>query len=45
MPDFLTAENLETLAKAKVKPQADMRSDVLVIGAGPTGLALTRDAW
>jgi len=39
MPDFLTAEELDTVAKAKAKPEPAMESDVLVIGAGPTGLA------
>ena len=39
MPDFLAAEEIDTLAKALIKPRPDMRCDVVVIGAGPTGLA------
>src|SRR5215472_19281108 len=39
MPEFLAAEDIDTLAKAKKKLQPDMRADVIVIGAGPTGLA------
>jgi thioredoxin reductase (NADPH) len=46
MPDFLTATDLEieTLPKAKAKPQAETHTDVLVIGAGPTGLACAIEA-
>jgi len=44
MPEFLAAEELDTLPKAKIKPRAEMRSDVLVIGAGPTGLACAIEA-
>jgi thioredoxin reductase (NADPH) len=44
MPDFLTAADVETLPKAKVRPQPEMRTDVLVIGAGPTGLACAIEA-
>jgi len=44
MPDFLTAEELDTVAKAKAKPEPAMESDVLVIGAGPTGLACAIEA-
>ncbi len=44
MPDFLAAEELDTLPKAKAKPHAEMRTDVLVIGAGPTGLACAIEA-
>jgi thioredoxin reductase (NADPH) len=44
MPDFLAAEELDTLPKAKAKPRAEMRADVLVIGAGPTGLACAIEA-
>jgi thioredoxin reductase (NADPH) len=44
MPQFLAAEDLETLAKAKAKPREDTRTDVLVIGAGPTGLACAIEA-
>jgi thioredoxin reductase (NADPH) len=39
MPDLFTAEVLETLPKAKAAPHPEMHTDVLVIGAGPTGLA------
>ncbi|HKH98984.1 MAG TPA: YpdA family putative bacillithiol disulfide reductase [Candidatus Sulfotelmatobacter sp.] len=39
MPDFLTAEELDTLPKAKALSRQEMCTDVLVIGAGPTGLA------
>src|SRR6202049_1985408 len=44
MPDFLTAEDVETLPKAKTRPQPEMRTDILVIGAGPTGLACAIEA-
>src|SRR5467141_5133223 len=44
MPDFLTADAVETLPKAKVRPQPEERTDVLVIGAGPTGLACAIEA-
>ena len=44
MPDFLAAEELITLPKAKMKPRAEMKTDVLVIGAGPTGLACAIEA-
>jgi thioredoxin reductase (NADPH) len=44
MPDFLTAAEIETLPKAKGRPQPEMRTDVLVIGAGPTGLACAIEA-
>ncbi len=44
MPDFLTAEDLETLPKAKTRPHPEPRTDVLVIGAGPTGLACAIEA-
>ena len=44
MPDFLAAEELDTLTKARVKPRPDMRCDVVVIGAGPTGLACAIEA-
>jgi len=39
MPEFLTDEEVVTLPKTQAKPRAPMRTDVLVIGAGPTGLA------
>ena len=44
MPEFLTAEEIETLPKAKAKASPQMRTDVLVIGAGPTGLACAIEA-
>ena len=39
MADLLAAEDLDTLAKPALKARPDMHTDVLVIGAGPTGLA------
>ena len=39
MPQSLVSEELVTLLQAKAKPDPEMRTDVLVIGAGPTGLA------
>src|ERR1039458_5692522 len=44
MPDFLTAEDVETLPKAKTVPRSEVHTDVLVIGAGPTGLACAIEA-
>src|SRR3954452_10025969 len=44
MPQFLSAEEIDTLPKAKVKARPEMRTDVLVIGAGPTGLACAIEA-
>ena len=44
MPNALTADVTETLPKAEVEPQPEMRTDVLVIGAGPTGLACAIEA-
>src|SRR3954447_26044883 len=44
MPQFLTAEEIDTLPRAKAKPRPEMRTDVLVIGAGPTGLACAIEA-
>jgi len=44
MPEFLTAEEIVTLPKAKAKASPQMRTDVLVIGAGPTGLACAIEA-
>ena len=44
MPEFLTADELETLPQAKAKPRPERRTDVLVIGAGPTGLACAIEA-
>src|SRR3954470_1150457 len=44
MPEFLAAEDIDTLPKAKNRPRAEMRTDVIVIGAGPTGLACAIEA-
>jgi thioredoxin reductase (NADPH) len=44
MPDILLAEDLATEPQAKLQPRPEMRSDVLVIGAGPTGLACAIEA-
>jgi thioredoxin reductase (NADPH) len=44
MPDFLAAVEIETLPKTKVNARPEMKCDVLVIGAGPTGLACAIEA-
>ncbi len=44
MPDLLAAEELETLPKAKTLGDPEMSCDVIVIGAGPTGLACAIEA-
>jgi bacillithiol disulfide reductase len=44
MPEFLASVELETLPRAKALPHAEMLADVLVIGAGPTGLACAIEA-
>ena len=44
MPDFLAAEDLETLPQPRQQLHAELRCDVLVIGAGPTGLACAIEA-
>jgi thioredoxin reductase (NADPH) len=44
MPDFLIAEEVETVPKAKLRSHHEMNTDVLVIGAGPTGLACAIEA-
>ena len=44
MPDFLTAEEIATLPKAKAVLHPEVHTDVLVIGAGPTGLACAIEA-
>jgi thioredoxin reductase (NADPH) len=44
MPEFLAAVEIDTLTKAKTLPRAEMNTDVLVIGAGPTGLACAIEA-
>src|SRR6202789_2087087 len=44
MPEVFTEVELETLPKAKPMPRPEMHTDVLVIGAGPTGLACAIEA-
>src|ERR1700691_209692 len=44
MPDFLTAAEVEVQAKVQVRSHPETRTDVLVIGAGPTGLACAIEA-
>src|SRR3984957_10662211 len=44
MPDLLAAEEIETLPLAKTLAQPEINTDVLVIGAGPTGLACAIEA-
>src|SRR5438105_2053796 len=44
MPDFLAAVELDTLPKTKARSRPDASTDVLVIGAGPTGLACAIEA-
>ena len=44
MPDFFAALEFETQTQPKTKARPEMRSDVLVIGAGPTGLACAIEA-
>ena len=44
MPEFLAAADIETMPKVKAKPHPEMQTDVLVIGAGPTGLACAIEA-
>src|SRR5271165_6028420 len=44
MPDLLAAEEIETLPQATAFALPEMHSDVLVIGAGPTGLACAIEA-
>ena len=44
MPDFLAAEEIETLPRPRPSLVREMQCDVLVIGAGPTGLACAIEA-
>lgn len=44
MSASFAAEDLETLPKAKALSRPEFRSDVVVIGAGPTGLACAIEA-
>jgi thioredoxin reductase (NADPH) len=44
MSDLLTADVVQSLTKVQAKPEPDMRADVVVIGAGPTGLACAIEA-
>jgi thioredoxin reductase (NADPH) len=44
MPDLLAAVELDTLPRTKATPRPEMQTDVLVIGAGPTGLACAIEA-
>src|SRR5271168_56691 len=44
MPEFLTDEEIVALPKSKTKPRHETECDVLVIGAGPTGLACAIEA-
>jgi thioredoxin reductase (NADPH) len=44
MPGLLASEELETLPETKALVRSEMHTDVLVIGAGPTGLACAIEA-
>jgi len=44
MPEFLIADDIETLALTKAVSRSEFRAEVLVIGAGPTGLACAIEA-
>jgi thioredoxin reductase (NADPH) len=44
MPEFLADEEIVTLPEARTKPRHETESDVVVIGAGPTGLACAIEA-
>src|SRR5258708_25549769 len=44
MPTFFADPDVETLPKPKVRPDPEVHTDILVIGAGPTGLACAIEA-
>jgi thioredoxin reductase (NADPH) len=44
MAEIATTPEIETLSKTLPKPRPEVRADVLVIGAGPTGLACAIEA-
>src|ERR1700722_19093210 len=44
MPDLLAMEDLATEPQTKLESRPETRTDVLVIGAGPTGLACAIEA-
>jgi thioredoxin reductase (NADPH) len=44
MPDLFAAEDVETLPRTKASPPPEVHTDVLIIGAGPTGLACAIEA-
>jgi len=44
MPEIFAAEDIETLPQPKLRTDPERRTDVLVIGAGPTGLACAIEA-
>jgi thioredoxin reductase (NADPH) len=44
MPDFLTDQEIEVQPNPQAETRAHKRTDVLVIGAGPTGLACAIEA-
>src|SRR6202050_4089423 len=44
MPNIVTAEDVETLPKISTTPHPEVHTDVVVIGAGPTGLACALEA-
>jgi thioredoxin reductase (NADPH) len=44
MANFLTAHDIDTQPQTKERPHPEMRTDILVIGAGPTGLACAIEA-
>jgi NADPH-dependent 2,4-dienoyl-CoA reductase/sulfur reductase-like enzyme len=44
MPEIFAAEEIDTLPQPKFRSHPEVRTDVLVIGAGPTGLACAIEA-